>query len=151
MKIYLMRHGEAGLNAPHDDLRVLTENGRIRVESNVNQNRDELANAEAFFSSPILRAKQTAELTRALLARSDPVSEVSWLIHESDPAHAIIQLSNLKVSSVILFSHQPFASRLVELLCDLDAGKITMSTACIVAVDADPVAEGCGSVLWQCS
>lgn len=151
MKIYLMRHGEASFHAPHDDLRQLTEKGRARIEWNITQRRDELSRAEGFFSSPILRAKQTAELSKSLLGRSDPITEASWLIHESNPSQAIIQLSQLKISSVLLFSHQPFASRLAELLCNLDAGEINMNTSSVIAMEVDPVAAGFGSILWQLS
>jgi len=111
MKIYLMRHGEASFNAPHDDLRELTEKGRARIEWNISQKRNELSQVDAFFSSPILRAKQTSKIARTLLSRNDPIKEVSWLIHESHPEQAIIQLSQLKISSALLFSHQPSAVR----------------------------------------
>lgn len=151
MKIYLMRHGEASFNAPHDDLRQLTEKGRARIEWNIAQKRDELVAVECFFSSPILRAKQTSELARTLLDRNDPIAEADWLIHESHPSQAILQLGQLNIASVFLFSHQPFASRLVELLCGLDAGEINMNTASIVAMEVDPVATGFGSILWQLS
>lgn len=151
MKIYLMRHGEAGFNAPNDNLRELTDNGRERIKWNILQKFDELLTVDDFFSSPILRAKQTAELASALLRRCDPIIDVDWLIHDSHPAQAIIELGRLKTSSIMLFSHQPFSSRLVELLCDLDAGAINLNTGSIVAMEVDPVLSGCGNVLWQLS
>jgi len=149
MRIYLMRHGDASYQAPHDDLRQLTDKGRDRIQWNISQKRDELSLVEAFFTSPILRAKQTSELGCALLGRKDAISVVSWLIHESKPSRAIQELSQLKVNSALLFSHQPFASHFVESLCQLQPGEIQMNTASIVAIDADPIAAGFGTILWQ--
>lgn len=149
MKIYLMRHGEASFDAAYDDVRELTERGRARIEWNVNQKHKELAGVDLFLSSPILRAKQTAELTRTLLQRNDPIPEVSWLIHETNPVQTVLHLSKLKVATVMLFSHQPLASRLVEHLCGLDAGMIALNTASIIAMEVDPVAAGFGVILWQ--
>lgn len=149
MKIYLMRHGEAAFNTPNDDDRELTDNGRSKIRSNILAKQSELASVELLLSSPIRRAKQTAELARDTLARTDSIEEVSWLIHESQPLKSLAALGRLKTDSVMLFSHQPFASRFTEILCDLELGAIAMSTASIVAIEADPIAPGCGKILWQ--
>lgn len=151
MKIFLMRHGEASFDAPHDDVRELTELGRERIRWNVQQKQQELETAVCLLSSPLVRAKQTAELCRQVLQRKDVIQEVPWLIHETRPATAVAALEKLPYTAVLLFSHQPFASRLVEKLCGLDAGAISFNTAGIVAMEVDPVAAGCGNILWQLS
>ena len=55
-----MRHGEASFKAPTDDLRELTEQGRLKIASNIEAKKNELQDARLILSSPILRAKQTA-------------------------------------------------------------------------------------------
>lgn len=149
MKIILMRHGEASFRAPHDDLRELTEDGRRKIVFNVEKKRDELASIALFLSSPIKRARQTADLVRQTLKYPGVIEEVDWLVHESTPAKAIQALEALSAASVMLFSHQPFASRLVESLCGLPPGEVAMNTASVVAMEVDPVAAGCGRILWQ--
>jgi len=149
MKIYLMRHGEAAFNKANDDDRELTDNGRAKIRANILLKKTELSAVQLLLSSPIRRARQTADLARDLLERKDSIQEVSWLIHESPPLKSIAALSRINVDSVLLFSHQPFASRFVEILCDMELGAIGMHTASIVAIEADPVAAGTGKILWQ--
>lgn len=149
MKIYLMRHGEASFDAPRDDERELTERGRTKIRDNILRKQEELASVNLFLSSPIRRAQQTAKIAHILLKRNDVIQHVDWLVHESNPKHSIDALAQVQASSVLLFSHQPFASRFAEILCDLEPGAIAMGTASIIAIDADPVAAGFGKVLWQ--
>lgn len=149
MKIYLMRHGEASFDAPSDDERELTENGRAKIRHNIQLKQEELAGVSQFLSSPIRRAQQTAKLAHVLLRRNDVIQHVDWLVHESKPRQSILALAQIEAPSVMLFSHQPFASRFVEILCGLPLGTIAMNTASIVALEADPVAADLGKVLWQ--
>ena len=149
MKIYLMRHGEAAFNTRNDDERELTENGRAKIRANILLKKSELSSVQLMLSSPIRRARQTADLTQNILERSDAIQEVNWLIHETQPLKSIVSLSRLSADSVMLFSHQPLASQLVEILCDLELGAVGMNTASIVAIEAEPVAAGFGKILWQ--
>ena len=149
MKIYLMRHGEAAFNTANDDDRELTDNGRAKVRANVLLKKAELSSVQLLLSSPICRAMQTATVASEVLGRSGSIEQVNWLIHESQPLKSIVALSRINADSVMLFSHQPFASRFTEILCDLELGAIAMNTASIIAIEADPVAAGLGKVLWQ--
>jgi phosphohistidine phosphatase len=149
VKIYLMRHGEASFDAKKDDDRELTENGRAKTRHNIALKQNELASARLFLSSPIRRAQQTAKLAHVLLKRQDAIETVDWLSHESMPRQAIEALSRYTVPSVMLFSHQPFASCFAELLCGEETGTIAMNTASIIAMECDPVADGFGKILWQ--
>lgn len=146
-----MRHGEASFDARNDDERELTDYGRAKVESNILVKKTELAGVQLVLSSPIRRALQTASLALSILDRKDTIQEVHWLIHESAPLRSIASLAKLKVDSVLLFSHQPFASRFVEILCDLELGAIAMNTASMIAMEVEPVAAGFGNILWQLS
>jgi len=149
MKIYLMRHGEAGFEAPTDDERELTENGRAKIQRQIESRRDELARVSLFLSSPLRRAVQTAQLTQEVLNRRDAIEFVDWLVHDSKPRDAIRALAGYRQPTVMLFSHQPFASHFVESLCGLEAGAIAMNTASVIAIEADPVVPGFGQVLWH--
>jgi phosphohistidine phosphatase len=146
-----MRHGEASFDAKQDDDRELTENGRARIRHHIALKQDELASVRLFLSSPIRRAQQTAKLAHVLLRRQDAIETVDWLRHESKPHQAIEELSRYTVTSVMLFSHQPFASHFAELLCGEETGSMTLNTASIIAMDADPVVAGFGKILWQLS
>lgn len=149
MIIVLMRHGEASYDAPNDDVRQLTEKGRERIRHNFSMARTHIGQPSGLYSSPILRARQTAELVRDLLGDKQAIVQVNWLIHETRPLEAIVALGKLAEPSVMLFSHQPLASRLAECLCGREAGEISMSTASIIAMEVDPVAAGFGKVLWR--
>lgn len=149
MKIVLMRHGEASHHAANDDDRELTAAGRDRIIRHIVQRKDELSHIQLFLSSPIRRARQTADLALEVLGLSQPIEEVVWLRHESNPRDAITALSAYTASSIMLFSHQPFSSAFVERLCGLPRGEIMLNTASMIAMEADPLAEGLASLLWQ--
>lgn len=149
MKILLMRHGEASHLARCDDERELTDAGRARIVKHVQQCRAELAGIDIFLSSPVRRARQTADLALDTLGLSKSIQEVPWLRHESRPRDAILQLAELECASIMLFSHQPFASAFVETLCGLARGDVMMNTASLVAMESDPVAAGMANLLWQ--
>lgn len=78
MKIYFIRHGEPGPMGP--DGRNLTELGQKQAHAAAQRLKD--SGIEMIFSSPMIRAKQTAEPTAQLLglniAFCDFIKEIGW-------------------------------------------------------------------------
>lgn len=64
MKIYFIRHGEAEIYAEDDFKRKLTTIGRVKLENSFKAfaNRLEDKRSYKIYSSPLERAKETAEI-----------------------------------------------------------------------------------------
>jgi len=149
MKIVIMRHGEATHRAPSDFDRELTENGIDQNRHNLQLVKEQLQDIQLFLSSPLVRAQQTAKIAKEELGYDGKIETVDWITPDVSPAEAIIKLSEYTQQSVMLFSHQPFASAFVDLLCGEELGTTYMRTSSIAAVEADPVAADFATMLWQ--
>ncbi|MGE8066304.1 phosphohistidine phosphatase SixA [Pseudomonas sp. NPDC089569] len=114
MKLWVLRHGEAVPHGsrPHDSERELTDQGREEVlRSAANLIGQPLT---AIYSSPYLRAQQTAKLVRDALGFEPEIRTVEWLTPETDPDKVAEQL--VSVSNVLLVSHNPLVGSLLSYL-----------------------------------
>jgi len=74
MRLYLVRHAEAVPGEPDDESRALADEGREQARELGRRLASEGVRPDAIVSSPLLRARETAELLGAELG-VDPVSE----------------------------------------------------------------------------
>jgi phosphohistidine phosphatase len=113
MRVTLIRHGEAGDDAPSDDQRALTERGRAdarRVGRALDRHG---VRFDAVVSSPLVRAVQTAEIVVAAMDRKLRVTISDALVPEVAPDRALRLLVSLAhLESVALVAHEPILSRL---------------------------------------
>jgi phosphohistidine phosphatase len=120
MKLYILRHGEA---AEHGDPRY-RENERPLTEKGI-QRTKQLAHAlgelevcfDRVLSSPLTRARQTAEIVARRMERPveltetlTPFGNMKSLIEEIDRIRPVPQ-------SVLLVGHEPHLSGFISLLC----------------------------------
>jgi phosphohistidine phosphatase len=118
MKLYIMRHGPAEDYAAsgRDGDRALTPSGRERVRDVA---RALLLADEApshIFSSPLVRALQTAEIVAATVETAHAV-EIRREVAPGGAAMALIhELSRKKTKRVMLVGHEPDFSDLVARL-----------------------------------
>lgn len=129
MNIWIMRHGEAGFNAPNDAERVLTEQGRNAAFSQgkwlgeyFTQHKIQL---DKVLVSPYLRAKQTLdEVTKGMQAVNFS-QNIASLIEEWDEvtpsgSPEIIQdylafLNEEGAKQILIVSHLPLVFDLVQM------------------------------------
>lgn len=121
MDLYVMRHGKAAEHDPNlypsDDQRPLTDKGQGELEQIATAMERLEIELDLVLSSPLLRARQTAEIVARILGITKKVrfsdnlarSEVSILIEE------IKQLGKA-VESILLVGHEPYLSALVSTL-----------------------------------
>ncbi|MCF4996678.1 phosphohistidine phosphatase SixA [Pseudomonas syringae] len=140
MKIWVLRHGEA---VPHgskpDPERELTAQGCNEVLSTAT----ELVGQPltAIYSSPYLRAQQTAQLVREALGFEPEIRTVDWLTPEVDPDKVAEQL--VAVSDVLLVSHNPLVGNLLSYLQHgLGFPPVRVSTAGLAEVEGDELVVG---------
>ena len=114
--IDLLRHGDAApANGGSDAARRLTERGRADVTLVAGQ----LAMGPKpgrIFSSPLIRARETADLVADRLASPPAVERLDALSPESEPEAVIEALIEQGIESghVLMVGHQPLLGRLVE-------------------------------------
>jgi phosphohistidine phosphatase len=136
MKLWVLRHGQAEPQTRTDAKRELTAHGREEV----------LRSAahllglplDAIYTSPYVRAQQTAELVHGALGFTEPVLTVPWLRPDTDVRKVIDTLDGLALENVLLVSHQPLVSSLVGML---DHGHFQdppgMSTASLAELEGE--------------
>lgn len=153
MLIYLLRHGPAGerdpARYPNDDLRPLTADGRRRTESVARGIATLGLKIDHVLSSPLVRARQTAEVvTQRLKFAERLVVESPSLSPDRSVAVVLGELTKLDVdASVLLVGHEPHLSQLLSLLIagSADAVQTDFKKAGLACVECDDaVAAGCG-------
>lgn len=138
MKLFFLRHGEAGV-ASTDDLRELTARGRTDVAQVVSAQRTALVEVAQVLVSPILRAQQTADIACVEAGlRAVPRHTVDWLVHETPVAIALAEVARLD-RPTLLVGHQPLAGSLIQRLTGLYAA---VGTANLLEMEGEAFLSG---------
>ena len=122
MRITLIRHGDAGEDAPRDEERTLTKAGRAEVQRVAAALERGGVHFGAVVTSPLVRAVQTAEITAAVLGYRGRVVVSDRLVPDAFPAGVISLLStmaNAGKKSVALVAHEPVLSRVAAMLLQI--------------------------------
>lgn len=150
MKLYFVRHGEAGFNGTSDFNRQLTEKG---MKDSAKIGTFFTLNGITFtfaFVSPLVRAKQTASLILSGLI-SIPAEETEFLTPTSDPKNLFAFLRSYTKESKILFvTHEPFVGDCISaLISGSESAHIVMKPASIACVETEGAPDrGNGRLLW---
>ena len=156
MRILLVRHGPAGKADPEafpdDDLRPLTPKGRKSFRKAAKGLRAQAVDPTLILTSPVLRARQTAEsLAGALGLKQKAIREIPELHHAVPPAKALARLSRMRVPrAVALVGHEPWLGEFLSLLIAGGAGgaRVEFDKGGAALVQADSPAKGAGLLLW---
>jgi phosphohistidine phosphatase len=122
MNLYLLRHGIAvDPSVPgfvRDAERPLTPKGRRRLRQAAGAMVVLKISFDAIFSSPYLRAKQTAEIVAKSLKCRKKLKFTDELTPGGNPKSLIQQLNELrpKPKNILLVGHEPYLSKLIALL-----------------------------------
>lgn len=136
--IYVMRHGEAepkSVGRP-DDQRHLTPEGKERVMRNLVLARESFgARVDHILSSPLVRAKETADLAKRIFVPMNLEVEPS-LVPTGTPYEIYDAISKLDPAAhVLLVTHQPLVTRLIADL--IGSERIEMATGSIAKIVQD--------------
>jgi phosphohistidine phosphatase SixA len=148
MKIFIARHGHAVSQAPADHLRPLSERGREEVARNALAKLDDLSEVQHIYTSPYVRARQTADIINTRLKKN--ISEVALITPEGDPKKAADYFYRVAdtYDCILLTSHMPFVSRFTDALIGADAGTHLFNTSAIACVKCEPLAVSCCELKW---
>jgi phosphohistidine phosphatase len=157
MKLYLLRHGEAAERGDpryaDDALRPLTGAGTREVERLARALRHLEVAFDAIASSPLVRARATAEIVARGQRPRAPVLECAHLAPAGDPKKLVSQLRGLQPvpRSLLLVGHEPDLSGLVALWCTggtrlLD---VAMKKAGLCRLEVETLRAGrCATLEW---
>jgi phosphohistidine phosphatase len=122
MKLYLLRHGiaeETGHGDPvRDRERRLTPEGAERVHEIARGLRRLGVKPEVILTSPLVRARQTADIVAEVLGLGDRLEETEHLGVPPDSTALVRQISKLRPrpDAVMLVGHEPHLSEFAALL-----------------------------------
>lgn len=156
MRILLVRHGPAGKADPEaypdDDLRPLTPKGRKAFKKAAKGLRAQAVDPGIILTSPVLRARQTAEsLAGALGLEEKAIREMPELHHAAPPAKALARLARMRLPrAVALVGHEPWLGEFLSLLIAGGAGsaRVEFDKGGAALVQADSPAKGGGVLVW---
>jgi phosphohistidine phosphatase len=131
MRLYLVRHADAAPGDP-DELRPLTPHGRQQARDVGARLAAAGAEGAAVVTSPLLRARETAEeIARALGTTAEPDERLA----PGATAESVRELSSELGGTVVAVGHQPDCSRVAGALTG--GPEPPFPKAGVVAIDLD--------------
>ncbi|AGH74440.1 phosphohistidine phosphatase SixA [Edwardsiella piscicida] len=150
MQVFIMRHGEAALEAASDAQRPLTQVGHAESVRMAAWLGSQVENIDRVLVSPYLRAQQTLAAVREALSLPSEVEILNELVPGGDAdvtASYLEVLSQQASQRVLVISHLPLVGYLVSALCPQETPPM-FSTSAIAAVTLNGAA---GELAWQVS
>jgi phosphohistidine phosphatase len=152
LELYLIRHGlaeERGEDYPDDSKRPLTHEGiaRLRKEAKALDALD--VAFDQILSSPLVRAKQTADAFAEVMKSKPPIAIADSLTPAGSPAAVIQELArHMKKARVALVGHEP---NMGELAAHLIGAKVPLpfkkGAICRIDFSVFPP-KGKGQLVW---
>ena len=152
MRLYLVRHAEAieRSGATPDASRYLTPKGRTAFRKIARRAREAGIAPEVIFTSPLLRAVQTAEILAERLKHEGPVvvaNELSPGFDDRALRSLLAGAGNLAEAAFV--GHEPDLGDLAALLLSL-RGDFPLRKGAVVALEVGGTAQrGAGKFLWM--
>ena len=122
MQVYIMRHGDAAIQAASDAARPLTQKGKDEsaLMAGWLSNHQPQIEIDKVLVSPYLRAEQTLQIIRdnfKLPTQMQVMEELTPGGHAEFVADHIRDLATLGANAVLVVSHLPLVGYLVSELC----------------------------------
>jgi phosphohistidine phosphatase len=148
LRLYFLRHGKAESRASwaaSDDLRPLTAQGEAEVRRVAAGLAELGVVTDVVVSSPLARARRTAELACEALGAGAPVLD-DRLGHGFDvTALAGVVGDHRPCAALMLVGHEPSFSAVIG---DLTGGRVVCKKAGVARVDVDDASLGGGRLVW---
>ncbi|MGK9172056.1 phosphohistidine phosphatase SixA [Yokenella regensburgei] len=151
MQVFIMRHGDAALDAASDAVRPLTPCGCDESRQMATWLKGQKVDVDRVLVSPFLRAEQTLKEVGGCMNLPDSVDVLPELTPCGDIGlvSAYLQaLASEGTASVLVISHLPLVGYLVSELCPGEAPPM-FTTSAIASVTLDE--DGKGVFNWQMS
>jgi phosphohistidine phosphatase len=152
MEIYIYRHALADFEANREDP-PLTDEGRKQVSEITKHAGSFGFKPTQIVSSPLVRAKETAEITKRTTGLHSKIIIDQCLYGGKKPAEVYSYLKQFKKSDkIVLVTHQPLIDHLIADLIKGEKANIQMLNGAIAAIEVKSTpAKGKGTLLWLAS
>jgi phosphohistidine phosphatase len=152
MEIYIVRHAIAEEVSRHgggDAERELTAEGRQKMKQAAEGFAALERKIDRIFSSPLVRARQTAEIFANALKLE--VEEMDELSPAHSPKDVCTRLSSIsKAKNVMLVGHEPNCSELASYLLVGSSGlEIIFKKGAICMIEAEQPTAGSGTLIFH--
>jgi len=156
MKLYVLRHGEAADRVDpryeNDADRPLVRKGIRRTRALARVLRRLNITFDVIFSSPLVRARETAEIVAHELRLHGRLELTKHLAPDGDVEELVDVLSQLwpPPENVLLVGHEPDASRLISWLCTGGPHlALTLKKGGLCRMEIEALSAGrCASLEW---
>lgn len=139
MQLILLRHGKAEDSSPGGDFpRELEEKGheQARHAARILAAADLLP--DLVLSSPVVRAKQTAETFTATAGMPGPIF-LDWLSCGMSPETALAELGHFpEFECIMIVGHEPDFSRLIEACLGTTADCVEVRKGSLTCIELNP-------------
>src|SRR5207253_576323 len=121
-KLYILRHGDAvehGDPRYKENERPLTTKGIQRTKQLAHVLREMEITMDAVLTSPLTRARETAEIIARGLKLQDVLRETDHLAPSGSMEELVHQLNTIRPmpKNIMLVGHEPYLSGFISLLC----------------------------------
>lgn len=153
MLLYIVRHGIAidrdDPDCPPEAERYLTSKGIDKTREAARGFLSMEAKLEAVFSSPYLRAMQTAEIfCDALKIPAGKIKKTDALKPEASPKLILDELSKMKLDEAICFGHGPHVDELIAHVARAPRAFTEMKKAGAACLEIKSFGPADGSLIW---
>jgi phosphohistidine phosphatase len=155
MKLYILRHGDAvehGDPRYKEDERPLTPKGIQRTKQLAHMLREMEISFDSILTSPLARAKETAEIVARGLKLQDSVRLCEHLSPDGSMEELVHQVNTLRPppKSVMLVGHEPYLSGFISLLCAGGPGlPVVFKKGALCRLDLEVLSCGkCAALDW---
>jgi phosphohistidine phosphatase len=140
MKLYLVRHASAveylGGGIKKDEERPLVPEGKAEAETMAKTLKHLGVQSDAFVCSPLVRARQTAEIFAEVLGGKDKLHISKHLAPAGEPSELFKELAEYKrAENVFLFGHMPDISHLAQQLLGVDEMDMPFKKSAVCRID----------------
>ena len=156
MKLYILRHGDAGVSGDptyaNDDERPLSSKGIARTEELARTLRRWKIDFDMIFTSPLVRARQTAEIVEQGLRLKNRLILTEQLAPTGDVGKLVLEVNTAlpTPTNVLFVGHEPYLGNLISLMCTAK-GDLTLELKkgglCRMHVEALR-ADHCANLEW---
>jgi phosphohistidine phosphatase len=155
MKLYILRHGDAaepGSGRFTEDERPLTAKGIRRTELLASALRQMEIAFDVILSSPLTRARETAEIVARRLRLERKLQLTQDLAPGGDLERLVRRINALRPipKSALVVGHEPYLSGLISLVCSGGPGlSLTFRKGGLCRLEVDVLSCGrCATLEW---
>jgi phosphohistidine phosphatase len=148
--LYIIRHAWAEDSGPgiDDHARRLTKKGRKRFAEMVKQLRKSGMQVDMIATSPLIRARETAEILAAAFDNAPPVEVVDALAPASNWPELVAWTTQQDAARVAWVGHMPCVGRLVALMIGDGSASIRMQKGAVASIRLDDGPGHPGELEW---